>query len=132
MSFREEVDDAISQVTSIRQLVLLSRRPLSTDKLIEEKEIKRKEALLVAKKNLRDLSPDKIDNIVALTLNSTPIEIDELVHKLERTEFLLEDIKKGRDKKSNLKGLTESFKVTPAIYEGLTSIGNLTKTIEAH
>jgi len=130
MSFREEVDDAIIHVTSFRQLVLLSRRPLSTDKLNEEKETKRREALEVARKNLSDLPVDKIENIVSLTVKSSPIEIDEIVHKLDRTEFLLEDIKKGRDKRSNLKALTESFRITPAIYEGLTSVANLRKIIE--
>lgn len=130
MSFKEEIDDAIRHVSSIRQVVLLSRRPLATDKKSEEKEAKRKESLDAAKKVLSDLPSEKIDNIIALSLKSSPIEIDEILHKLERAEFLLEDIKKGRDKKSNLKIVIDSFKATPAIQEGLTSVANLMKIIE--
>jgi hypothetical protein len=130
MSFKEEIDDAIKHVSSIRQLVLLSRRPLSTARLDEEKETKRKEGVDIAQKNLSDLPPGKIDNIVALSQRSSPIENDEILHKLDRAEFLLEDIKKGRDKRANLKVLVESFKATPAIHEGLVSIVSLAKTLE--
>ena len=130
MSFKEEIDDAIKHVSSLRQLVLLSRKPLSTAKLDEEKEAKRKEGVELARKNLNDLAVEKIDNIVALTEKNTPIENDEILHKLERAEFLLEDIKKGRDKRANLKILVDSFRSTPAIHEGLTAIKNLTKILE--
>ncbi len=130
MSFKEEIDDAIRHVSSIRQVVLLSRRPLATDKKSEEKETKRKESLESAMKVLSDLPPGKTDNIIALSVKSSPIEIDEISHKLERAEFLLEDIKKGRDKKSNLKVIIDSFKATPAVQEGLTSVANLMKIIE--
>jgi hypothetical protein len=130
MSFKEEIDDAILHVSSIRQLVLLSRRPLATDKTSEEKEAKRKESLDSAKKVLGDLPAEKTDNIVALSVKSSPIEIDEILHKLERAEFLLEDIKKGRDKKNNLKTVVDSFKSTPAIQEGLLAVTNLKKIIE--
>ena len=95
MSFKEEIDDAIKHVSSIRQLVLLSRRPLSTAKLDEEKEAKRKEGVDIARKNLSDLPSGRVDNIIALSQSRSPIENDELMHKLERAEFLLEDIKKG-------------------------------------
>jgi hypothetical protein len=130
MSFKEEIDDAILHVSSIRQLVLLSRRPLATDKTSEEKEAKRKESLDSAKKVLGDLPAEKTDNIIALSVKSSPIEIDEILHKLERAEFLLEDIKKGRDKKNNLKTVIDSFKSTPAIQEGLMAVTNLKKIIE--
>ncbi|MFI5419637.1 MAG: hypothetical protein ACHQ1H_01580 [Nitrososphaerales archaeon] len=130
MSFKEEIDDAILHVSSIRQLVLLSRRPLATDKTSEEKDAKRKESLDSAKKVLGDLPAEKTDNIIALSVKSSPIEIDEILHKLERAEFLLEDIKKGRDKKNNLKTVIDSFKSTPAIQEGLLAVTNLKKIIE--
>jgi hypothetical protein len=131
MSFRDEVDDAIKHVVSIRQLVLLSRRTLTTDKLSLEKETKRKEALEMARKNLSDLPAEKVENIAAYSVSISPIEIDEIIHKLERAEFLLEDIKKGRDKRTNLKTLADSFRITPVIHEGLMSAGNLVKIMEA-
>jgi hypothetical protein len=130
MSFKEEIDDAIKHVSSIRQLVLLSRRPLSTAKLDEEKEAKRKEGVDIARKNLSDLPSGRVDNIIALSQSRSPIENDELMHKLERAEFLLEDIKKGRDKRINLKVLVDSFKSTPPIHEGLVAIMSLSRTLE--
>ena len=99
MSFKEEIDDAILHVSSIRQLVLLSRRPLATDKTSEEKEAKRKESLDSAKKVLGDLPAEKTDNIVALSVKSSPIEIDKILQS-ERAEFLLEDIKRAEIRKT--------------------------------
>ena len=129
MSFKDEVNDAIVHVVSLRQLIQSSRPRRPGEKFDEEKELKRAETIADAKKKLEDLPVEKVENITTLAQQSTPIEIDEIVHKLERLEFLLEDMSKGKDKRSNLSFLLESFRVNTITYSILSSIKSLQKII---
>jgi hypothetical protein len=131
MSFKDEVNDAIVHVVSLRQLIQLSRARRPGEKFSEDKEKKRIEMLNDSKKKVEDLPPEMVESLINLAIQATPIELDAIVHNLERVEFLLEDINKGKDKKPSLAALIESFKVTPVIYNVLRSIANLQKTINA-
>jgi hypothetical protein len=127
MSFKEEVQDAISHVVAIRQLIQLSRRPRPGEKPDEEKEKTRLEKISDSKRILQDFSRERIDGLVEFSQQSMPMDIDEIVHKLERAEFLLEDVSRGRDRKSNLKALIDSFKTAPTLQNSLTAIPSLMK-----
>jgi hypothetical protein len=125
VSFKDEVNDAISQVVAIRVLIQSSRPFRPGEKLDEEKEAKKNERLAEAKTKLKGLPNEKIDSLIALSRESMPMEVDELVHKLERVEFLLEDVAKGKDRKSNLKNLVETFKTAPVLQNSLQGIESL-------
>jgi len=127
MSFRDEVNDAIAQVVAIRVLIQQSRPARPGEKPDEEKEKKKSEKIAESKRNLKDISQEKIDSIIALGQQSMPMEVDDVVHKLERLEFLLEDVAKGKDRKSNLKGVIDSLKNMPVLQNALLSIPSLTK-----
>ena len=72
------------------------------------------------------MTNERIDGVVLLVRRSTPSEIDEMKQKLERMEFLIEDIRMGRDKKSDLLNLIDSFKrPTIELYNALTAIETL-------
>ncbi|HXQ93375.1 MAG TPA: hypothetical protein VN739_10255 [Nitrososphaerales archaeon] len=129
MSFKDEVTDAIVHVVSLRQLIQLSRPRRLGEKYDEEKEKTRAESIADSKKKIEDLPAEKVENVIALAVQSTPIEIDEIVHKLERLEFLLEDMNKGKDKRANLSFLIGSFRVNTIIYGALSSITSLQKII---
>jgi len=125
MSFKEEVDDAKSHVVAIRLLIQLSRPPRPGEKLDEDKEKKKVDTLEETKKNVRYFSQERIDSLIAVSKLSLPMEVDEIVHKLERMEFLIEDQGKGKDRKSNLRILIESFKTIPAVQSSLLAIPTL-------
>ena len=125
MSFKEEVDDAKSHVVAIRLLIQLSRPPRPGEKLDEDKEKKKVDTLEETKKNVRYFSQERIDSLIAVSKLSLPMEVDEIVHKLERMEFLIEDEGKGKDRKSNLRNLIESFKTVPAVQSSLLAIPTL-------
>jgi hypothetical protein len=125
MSFKEEVDDAKTHVVAIRLLIQLSRPPRPGEKLDEDKEKKKMDTLEDTKKNVRYFSQERIDSLTAVSKLSLPMEVDEIVHKLERMEFLLEDEGKGKDRKSNLRNLIESFKTVPAVQGSLLAIPTL-------
>jgi hypothetical protein len=127
MSFKDEVKDAMTQVVSIRVLIQQSRRLRPGEKIDEEKEKKKSEKIAEAELNLKDLPPDKIDALIAYSQNSLPMELDEIVHKLERLEFLLEDVSRGKDRKSNMRSLIDSLKTAPVLQNALLSIQNLNK-----
>jgi len=129
MSFKEEINDAISHVVGIRVLIQSSRRPRPGEKKDEEKEQKRAEKIAESKKRLQDFSAEKIDGLVSLAQEGVPMDLDEIVHKLERAEFLLEDVAKGKDRKSNLLTLIESFKSTPVLQNALLSVASLKKLL---
>jgi hypothetical protein len=129
MSFKDEVDDAIVHVVSLRRLIQLSRPRRLGDKFDEEKEKKKSETVADLKKKIEDLPTEKVDNVIALAGQSTPIEIDDIVHKLERLEFLLDDMNKGKDKRSNMSFLIESLRISTIIYSSLSSIKSLQKII---
>ena len=132
MSFKDEVNDAIVHVVSLRRLIQLSRPRRLGDKFDEEKEKKKSETVVDLKKKIEDLPAEKVDNVIALATQSTPIEIDDIVHKLERLEFLLDDMNKGKDKRSNLSFLIESLRVNTIIYSTLSSIKSLQKIISGN
>jgi len=125
MSFKEEVDDAKSHVVAIRLLIQLSRPTRPGEKLDEEKEKKKIETIEATRKNLRYFSEERIESLIALSRTSMPMEVDEIIHKLERAEFLLEDIGKGKDRKGNLRSLVESFKTAPTVQNALLAIPTL-------
>ena len=127
MSFKEDVSDAISHVVAIRLLIQLNRRPRPGEKLDEEKEKKKLEKIEKSKKNLGDFSQERIDSLIALSQQGMPMDLDEIVHKLERLEFLLEDVSRGKDRKSNLKSIIETFKTAPLVQESLLAIPSLHK-----
>ncbi len=127
MSFKEEVNDAISHVVAIRILIQLSRPLRLGEKLDEDNERMKAEKIAESKKNLRDLPPDRIGSLIVLSRQSMPMDIDEIVHKLERLEFLLEDVNKGKDRKSNLKSIVDSFKPVPVLQSTLLAIPSLKK-----
>jgi len=129
MSFKEEVNDAISHVVGIRVLIQFNRRPRPGEKSDEEKERKRAEKIEESKKSLQDFPQDKIDSLISLAQQGMPMDLDEIIHKLERTEFLLEDLSKGKDRKSNLASIVGSFKNTPVLQNALLSIANLKKIL---
>jgi len=129
MSFKDEVNDAIVHVVSLRQLIQLSRPRRPGEKFDAEKEKKKAEMIADSKKKIEDLPAEKVENVIALAMQSTPIELDQIVHKLERLEFLLEDTNKGKDKRSNLSFLIESFRVNTIIYSALSSITSLQKIV---
>jgi hypothetical protein len=129
MSFKEEINDAISHVVGIRVLIQSSRRPRPGEKSDEEKKQKRVERIADSKKKLQDFSPERIDSLVSLAQEGMPMDLDEIVHKLERAEFLLEDVAKGKDRKSNLLTLVESFKTTPVLQNALLAIPSLKKLL---
>jgi hypothetical protein len=125
MSFKEEVDDAKTHVVAIRLLIQLSRPPRPGEKLDEDKEKKKMDTLEDTKKNVRYFSQERIDSLTAVSKLSLPMEVDEIIHKLERMEFLIEDEGKGKDRKSNLRNLIESFKTVPAVQGSLLAIPTL-------
>jgi hypothetical protein len=127
MSFKEEVNDAISHVVSVRLLIQLSRPARPGEKLDEEKEKKKLATIEDTKKNLRFFPEERITSLVEVSRLSMPMEVDELVHKLERLEFLLEDLGKGKDRKGNLRALIETFKTVPAVQGALLAIPSLKK-----
>lgn len=127
MSFRDEVNDAITQVVAIRVLIQQSRPLRPGQKVDEEKEKQKSEKIAESKKNLKDISQEKIEAVIALGQQSMPMEVDDMVHKLERLEFLLEDLAKGKDRKSNLKSVIDSLKNAPVLQNALQSISSLTK-----
>lgn len=127
MSFRDEVNDAITQVVAIRVLIQQSRPLRPGQKVDEEKEKRKSEKIAESKKNLKDISQEKIEAVIALGQQSMPMEVDDMVHKLERLEFLLEDLAKGKDRKSNLKSVIDSLKNAPVLQNALQSISSLTK-----
>jgi hypothetical protein len=129
MSFKDEVNDAIVHVVSLRQLIQLSRPRRPGEKYDEEKEKRKTETIADSKKKIEDLPAEKVENVITLAMQSTPIEIDDIVHKLERLEFLLEDMNKGKDKRSNLSFLIESLRVNTIVYSALTSINSLEKIV---
>ena len=129
MSFKDEVNDAIVHVVSLRQLIQLNRPRRPGEKFDAEKEKKKAEMIADSKKKIEDLPAEKVENVIALAMQSTPIELDQIVHKLERLEFLLEDTNKGKDKRSNLSFLIESFRVNTIIYSALSSITSLQKIV---
>ncbi len=129
MSFKDEVNDAIMHVVSLRQIIQLSRPRRLGEKFDAEKEKKKAETIADSKKKLEDIPAEKVENVIALASQSTPIESDEIVHKLERLEFLLEDMSKGKDKRSNLSFLIESLRVNTIIYSTLSSVKSLQKII---
>jgi len=128
MAFRNEIDDVIAHVVGLRKLIELSRLRLAVAKPLDEEQTKKREQELqsIKEKLGGDLSPEIIDGVILLTRRSTPSEIDEMKQKLERMEFLLEDINRGRDKKNNLQEVIDSFK-RPSIelYNALTAIETL-------
>lgn len=132
MSFKEEVDDAILHVTSMRILLQQNRPARLGEKLDEEKEKKKQEKITEARKNLQDFSPEMIDSLIALSQRSMPMEVDEMIHKLDRLEFLLEDVRKGKDRKTNLKNLIDSFKTIPTLQSALLATSNLVKIANEH
>lgn len=125
MSFKEEVDDAKAHVVAIRLLIQLSRPARPGEKLDEEKESKKMATIEDTKKNIRYFSEERIESLEAISKLSLPMEVDEIIHKLERMEFLLEDESKGKDRKSNLRSLIESFKTVPAVQSALLAIPTL-------
>ncbi len=125
MSFKEEVDDAKAHVVAIRLLIQLSRPARPGEKLDEEKESKKVATIEDTKKNIRYFSEERIESLEAISKLSLPMEVDEIIHKLERMEFLLEDESKGKDRKSNLRSLIESFKTVPAVQSALLAIPTL-------
>jgi len=125
MSFKEEVDDAKSHVVAIRLLIQLNRPARPGEKLDEEKERKKAETIEDTRKNLRYFSEERIESLVEFSKMSMPMEIDEIVHKLERMEFLLEDVGRGKDRKGNLRSLVESFKTVPTVQNALLAIPSL-------
>lgn len=127
MSFKEEVTDSISHVVAIRTLIQLSRRPRPGEKFDEEKEKKKIEKIAEARKTLSGFPSEKIESLVTLAQVGLPMDLDEIVHKLERLEFLLEDVARGKDRKGNLKGIIESFKTAPTLQDALLSIASLKK-----
>lgn len=130
MSFKDEVNDAISHVVAIRVLIQSSRPLRPGEKSDEERETKRKERLEDSRAKLKDFPAEKIDALSALAQESMPMQVDELVHKLERLEFLLEDVAKGKDRKANLKSILESFKPAPVLQSSLISVESLRKIME--
>ncbi len=95
--------------------------------LDEEQTKKREQEIQSIKEKLGgDLSSERIDGVILLARKSTPSEIDEMKQKLERMEFLLEDIGRGRDKKNDLQDLIDSFR-RPSIevYNALAAIETL-------
>jgi hypothetical protein len=129
MSFKEEVDDAKSHVVAIRLLIQLSRPARPGEKLDEEKEKQKVETIEATRKNLRYFSEERIESLIAISKLRMPMEIDEIVHKLERVEFLLEDVGRGKDRKGNLRSLVESFKTVPAVQSALQAIPSLQKVV---
>lgn len=127
MSFKEEVNDAILHVTSIRIIIQQSRPIRLGEKLDEEKEKKKLDQIVEAKKNLQDFSSERIESLIVLSQKSMPMEVRDMIHKLERLEFLLEDMSKGKDRKSNLKTLVDSFKTVPTLQSALLAIPSLVK-----
>jgi len=128
MSFKEEVNDAILQVTSITALIQQSRPIRPGAKFDEEIEKKKQDKIAEARKNLQaGFSPERIESLLELSQKSMPMEVDEIIHKLERMEFLLEDVRKGKDRKNNLKSLIDSFKTTPLLQNALLAIPSLLK-----
>jgi hypothetical protein len=127
MSFKEDVNDAILHVVAIRVLIQQSRPPRPGEKYDEEKEKKKVEKIEESKKNLKEFSSERIGSLTLLSQQSMPMDIDEVVHKLERMEFLLEDVSKGKDRKSNLKTIIETLKSAPSLQSALLAIPSLTK-----
>ncbi len=125
MSFKEEVDDAKSHVVAIRLLLQLNRPARPGEKLDEEKEKQKVETIEATRKNLRYFSDERIESLIAISKFNMPMEIDEIIHKLERMEFLLEDVGRGKERKGNLRSLVESFKTVPAIQSALLAIPSL-------
>jgi hypothetical protein len=112
MTFKEEIEDVIAHAVGLRKLIELSRPPLAAAKPFGEEQTKKREQEIqsVKEKLGGDLSSERIDGVILLAHKSTPSEIDEMKRKLERMEFLLEDIGRGRDKKNDLQDLIDSFK----------------------
>jgi hypothetical protein len=127
MSFKEDVSDAISHVVAIRILIQFSRRPRPGEKLDEEKEKKKLEKIEESKKNLQDFSADKIQSLVTLAQQGMPMDLDEINNRLERVEYLLEDVGKGKDRKNNLKSIIQTFKSAPVVQDALVTITSLKK-----
>jgi len=128
MAFKEEIEDVIAHVVGLRKLIELSRLPLAVAKrLDEEQTMKREQEIQSIKAKLGgDLSSESINGVILLARKSTPSEIDEMRQKLERMEFLLEDIGRGRDKKNSLRDLIDSFKRRSIeLYNALTAIETL-------
>jgi len=127
MSFKDEVNDAIIHVAAIRTLIQQSRPLRPGEKLDEEKEQKKVEKIVESKKNLQDFPADRIESLVSYAQQSMPMEIDEIIHKLDRVEFLLDDVGKGKDRRSNLKLIIETLKNAPVVQSSLLSILSLKK-----
>jgi len=127
MSFKDEVNDAIIHVAAIRTLIQQSRPLRPGEKLDEEKEQKKVEKIVESKKNLQDFPADRIESLVSYAQQSMPMEIDEIIHKLDRVEFLLDDVAKGKDRRSNLKLIIETLKNAPVVQSSLLSILSLKK-----
>jgi hypothetical protein len=127
MSFKEDVTDAITNVVAIRQMIQLNRPRRPGEKFDEEKEKKKLEKLDESKKVLSNISPQKMEGLVVFSQQGMPMDLDEIVHKLERAEFLLEDVSKGKDRKSNLKGIIDSLKTAPVVQEALLAVPSLTR-----
>jgi len=127
MAFKEQIQDVIAHVVGLRKLIELTRPPLAVAKRLDEEQTKkREEETQSIKTKLGDLSSERIDEVIQLVRRSTPSEIDDMKQKLERMEFLLEDIRMGRDKKKNLQDLMDSFKrPTVELYNALTAIETL-------
>ncbi len=131
LSFKEEVESAIDHVVSIRRLIENSRAKLSTESSSDEETKKRKEAIEEIRKKISDMPAENIDGIIALGQSKTPIELREINQGLERLEFLLEDMKKGKDRRINLKNLVDSFKsISLIVYNALNKVDPLVRLIE--
>jgi hypothetical protein len=128
MAFKEEIEDVIAHVIELRKLIELSRPPLAVAKRLDEEQTRKREQEIqsIKEKLGGDLSSERIDEVILLARKSTPSEIDEMKQKLERMEFLLEDIGRGRDKKNDLQNLIDSFR-RPSIevYNALAAIETL-------
>jgi hypothetical protein len=128
MAFRKEIEDVIAHAVGLRKLIELSRPSLAVAKPLDEEQTKKREQEIqsIKEKLGGDLSSERINGVILLARKSTPSEIDEMKQKLERMEFLLEDIRRGRDKKNDLQDLIDSFR-RPSIevYNALAAIETL-------